>query len=103
MSHRVIFAPQAKAQLLALHHRVSEASSPVVAERYTTSIVQYCRSLATFPHRGTQRDDIRPGVRLLGFRRRVTIVLSADDRVVTILGVFYGGQDVEAALQAEDP
>ncbi|WP_342240495.1 type II toxin-antitoxin system RelE/ParE family toxin [Inquilinus sp. OTU3971] len=103
MAHRVIFAPHAKAQLLALHHRISEAASPVVAERYTTAIVQYCRSLSTFPQRGTRRDDIRPGLRLLGFRRRVTIVLTVSDRVVTILGVFYGGQDVETALQAEDP
>ncbi len=75
----------------------------MVAERYTTAIVQYCRSLSTFPQRGTRRDDIRPGLRLLGFRRRVTIVLTVSDRVVTILGVFYGGQDVETALQAEDP
>jgi len=98
----VIFAPQAKTQLLALHHHISEAASPAIAERYTTSLVQYCLSLSTFPHRGTRRDDLRPGLKLLGFRRRVTIVLSLNDRVVTILGVFYGGQDVEAALQAED-
>ncbi|MFE0759334.1 type II toxin-antitoxin system RelE/ParE family toxin [Inquilinus sp. NPDC058860] len=99
----MIFAPQAKAQLLALHQRISEAASPAVAERYTTAIVQYCRSLSTFPERGTRRDDLRPGLRLLGFRRRVTIGLTLNDRVVTILGVFYGGQDVEAALQAEEP
>ncbi|MGK9233259.1 type II toxin-antitoxin system RelE/ParE family toxin [Inquilinus limosus] len=103
MAHRVIFAPQAKVQLLALHHRISEAATPLVAERYTTSIVQYCLSLSTFPHRGTRRDDIRPGLRLLGFRRRVTIVLTVNERIVTILGVFYGGQDVEAALQADEP
>ena len=103
MTYRVIFAPQAKAQLLALHRRISEAASPAVAERYTTSIVQYCLSLSTFPHRGTRRDDIRSGLRLLGFRRRVTIVLTVSERVVMILGVFYGGQDVEAALRSEDP
>jgi toxin ParE1/3/4 len=103
VAYRVIFAPQAKAQLLSLHHRISEAASPLVAERYTTAIVQYCRALSTFPHRGTRRDDIRPGLRLLGFRRRVTIGLTVNDRVVTILGVFYGGQDVEVAMQADEP
>jgi len=33
----------------------------------------------------------------------VTIAFTVEDVSVTILGVFYGGQDVEAALQAEDP
>jgi len=42
-------------------------------------------------------------LRLLGFRRRVTIVLTVSERVVTILGIFYGGQDIEAALQDEEP
>jgi len=89
-------------QLLALHRRISEAASPAIAERYTTAITEYCRSLSTFPHRGTRRDDIRPGLRLLGFRRRVTITLTVSNEVVMILGVFYGGQDVEAALRSED-
>jgi len=38
-------------------------------------------------------------LRTIGFRRRATIAFSADDRMVTILGVFYGGQDYEAALR----
>jgi hypothetical protein len=34
-------------------------------------------------------------VRVVGFRRRVSIVFSIKGGVVRILGVFYGGREVE--------
>jgi toxin ParE1/3/4 len=61
--------------------------------------VEQCESLATFPLRGTRRDDIRPGLRVFGFRRRVSIAFQVKGEEVTILGVFYGGQDFEAVLE----
>jgi hypothetical protein len=47
---------------------------PTVADRFTGAIVDYFEKLETFPQRGTRRDDLRPGPRTIGFRRRVTIV-----------------------------
>lgn len=70
-----------------------------MAARYVDSIVDYCENLQTFPHRGMRRDDLRPGLRTLGFRRRVTILFEATTDSVNILGVYYGGQDYEAALR----
>jgi len=49
--------------------------------------------------RGAQRDDVRPGVRVFGFRKRVSIVFDVEGLTVTILGIFYGGQDFEAAFE----
>jgi toxin ParE1/3/4 len=60
--------------------------------------VQQCESLKTFPIRGTRRDDIRPGLRVFGFRIRVSIAFEVTDGLVTILGIFYGGQEFEAAF-----
>jgi toxin ParE1/3/4 len=40
---------------------------------------------------------LRPGLRTIGFRRRVTIAFAVEAEVVTIIGVFYGGQDFEGA------
>ena len=60
-----------------------------------------CEELQTFPHRGTQRDDIRPGLRVTHYRKRSVIAFVVDADQVSILGVFYGGQDYEAALQEE--
>jgi plasmid stabilization system protein ParE len=51
-----------------------------------------------FPRRGMKRDDIRKGLRTVGYKRRVTIAFSIEDGIVVIHGVFYGGQDVERHL-----
>ena len=70
-----------------------------MAARYTNSIVTYCESLQTLPHRGIQRDDIRPGLRITSYRKRV--VIASPRRMVNhvaILGVFYGGQDYDDRL-----
>jgi plasmid stabilization system protein ParE len=99
MMHSVVYAPEAEAQLVALYLHIAAASSPEIAARYTGAIVEQCESLKDFPVRGTRRDDIRPGLRLFGFRRRVSIPFEVTDNVVTILGVFYGGQNFEAAFK----
>ncbi len=52
-----------------------------------------------FPNRGTSHDDVLPGLRVVGFERRVTIAFIVTDEAVLIEGVFYGGQDWESALK----
>lgn len=99
MMHQVVYAPEAEAQLLTLFFHIAAASSADIAARYTDAIVEQCEGLKTFPLRGTQRDDIRPGLRVFGFRRRVSIAFEVKDDVVTILGVFYGGRSFESVLQ----
>ena len=61
--------------------------------------MRYCESLCTFPHRGTMRDDIRPGLRITHYKKRTVIAFDVEADQVAILGVFYGGQDYEALLQ----
>ncbi len=80
MSYPVIFTPEAEAQLIELYRYIATAASPEVAARYTNSIVAYCESLHTLPHRGIQRDDIRPGLRITSYRKRVVIAFHADAR-----------------------
>ena len=66
---------------------------------YVDRIQDCCRSLSVFPERGVRRDDLRPGLRTLGFERRAVIALQvwrAD--AVTILRVLYGGRDVDTAF-----
>jgi len=42
MLYRVVFAPEAEEQLLALYRYIARAASPNIAERYTNAIVDYC-------------------------------------------------------------
>ena len=101
MQYHVVFAPEAQEQLAALYRYIATAASPEIAERYTSAIVSYCMSLQTFPHRGSPRDDIRPGVRITNYKKRVVIAFDVDAEMVSIIGVFYGGQDYETVLQSE--
>jgi len=103
MMHSVVYAPEAESQLVALFFHIAVAASPEIAARYTDAIVKQCESLKTFPMRGVRRDDIRPGLRVFGFRRRVSIAFEVTADVVTILGIFYGGQNFEAALKESAP
>ena len=92
---RVIYSPQAEAQLLALFFQIARAASPEIAARYIDGIMHQCESLSTFPMRGTRRDDLHPGLRVFGFRRRVSIAFAIAGDQVTIAGIFYGGQNLE--------
>ena len=101
MTYHVVFSPEAESQLVALYFHIAEAASPEIAAKYTEDIVDECESLRTLPHRGTRRDYVRAGLRTLGFRRRITIAFEVGNEVVTILGVFYGGRDLENMLEEE--
>jgi len=63
--------------------------------------VGWCDALDRFPLRGAPRDDLRPGLRTLAFRRRATIAYSVKPKIVTIIALFYAGQDFEALLKEE--
>lgn len=102
MSFSVVFTPEAQDQLVELYRYIADAASSEVAARYTDAIVTFCEDLAVFPHRGTARDDIRPGLRIVGFRRRVIIAFAVLDQAVVVIGVFYGGRDYEAILTDPD-
>lgn len=89
-------------QLGELHDYIADAGSTRNATRYTDSIVGFCKELGTFPHRGTVRDDIRPGMRTIGYGTRVIVAFAILDGVVAILGIFYGGRDFETILTTSD-
>lgn len=102
MSYHVVFSPESGEQLACLYRYIAAAASPNVAARYTEAIVSYCEALYTFPHRGTKRDDIRPGLRVTNFKKRAVIAFDVDNDVVSIIGIFYGGQDYETMLQESE-
>ncbi|MDP3669686.1 MAG: type II toxin-antitoxin system RelE/ParE family toxin [Telluria sp.] len=102
--YSVVFAPEAEAQLAELYGYIAEKSSANAALSYTTGIVDYCTTLKTFPHRGIKRDDLRPGLRITNYKGNAVIAFAVDDTTMTvsIVGVFYGGQDYAVDLGAGD-
>jgi toxin ParE1/3/4 len=59
--------------------------------------------LGQFAHWGVARDDIRPGLRITNYKSSAVIAFHVDeaDSRISVLGVFYGGQDDEAALRED--
>jgi plasmid stabilization system protein ParE len=62
-------------------------------------MLDFCETLSV-PERGTARDDIRPGVRVVSFRGRVAIAFTVAEDTVCVLGFCYGGRDDESLLRA---
>ena len=62
---------------------------------YIDRIESYCLGFDLASERSHRCDDISPGLRIVGFERRLTIAFAVDDDCVTILRLFYGGQNWE--------
>lgn len=95
----VEFAPEAFDDLMQLYDWIANAASPETAIRYIDRIETYCRGMGVAPERGHKRDDIRPGLRIVGFERRISIAFTVCETRVTILRLFYGGRSWEAFLE----
>ena len=64
------------------------------AARRTMDIRKAADRLASFPLRGTARDDLLPGIRFVAIARAIYwFDVDQTTRTVRILAVFFGGQD----------
>lgn len=94
MAHKVVFTPEARNDLRWLYNAIAQVGGTRRAFSYTDRVTARCLGLATFPERGTRRDDLRPGLRVVGFARRVSIAFQIAGNSVIILRILYGGQDL---------
>jgi len=95
---KVVFSPEASDDLVRLYDYIAEKSGPTRAIGYIERIEAYCLGFDLAALRGSDRGDIRPGLRLVGFERRVTIAFHVDATTVTIDRVLYGGRDFEGTV-----
>ena len=95
---RVVFSPESATDLMELYDWIATQASPSVAMRYLTRVEAFCRRLSVGSERGHRHDDIRPGVRIQGFERRLTIAFTVEDETVTVLRVFTAGSNWETTL-----
>jgi len=95
VNHRVEFSPEALGDLIDLYDYIAARDGAERAMGYIDRIEECCRSISVFLGRGTGRDDLRPGLRILGFERRAVIAFHIATNAVTILRILYGGRNVE--------
>jgi toxin ParE1/3/4 len=102
VAREVVFSPEAEADLFELYDYIAERSGPVRAIGYVGRIEKYCLGLADSAERGTKRDDLRAGLRIVGFERRVTIAFHVEPDTVTVDRILYGGRDVGRAINKSE-
>lgn len=95
---RIVFAPEAADDLSGLYDWIAEQASPSVAMSYLDRVEAFCQRLCIGSERGHLRSDIRPGLRIIGFERRLTIAFTVSEDTVTILRVFTAGRNWEKAM-----
>lgn len=102
MIHRaVLYTPEAEDDLISMYDHFAAAASSNVALGFLRRVRTWLDGFSAASERGTRRDDIRPGLRTIGFRRRLTVAFTVTSDTVVILRVLYGGQEWEAALKEE--
>lgn len=101
MSRRLVFRPRAAEDLASLFAYIAERSGRDRALTYLGRIEGACFALLNFPERGTRRDDIACGLRIIGFERRVGIAFRVLEDAVEIVAISYAGRDFEDELQGE--
>lgn len=95
MNYRIVFSPEAIDDLEEVLVYLAPEMGLAPAREYVGAIRDYCAGFSTFPNRGMRRDDIRPGLRLVGYRRKATIAIMVRVDTVTIARIFHRGRNVE--------
>ena len=96
MIYKVVFSPEAENDLLELYLYIAERTGDAHALVYIERLERYCKGFEEFPERGTSRDDLFPGLRVVGFERRVSIAFHVNADTVTFDRLLYGGRDLES-------
>ena len=78
MEYRIAFHPKAEAELEQLYDDIADRASPAIAWNFVAGIRDHCVGLSTFPQRGTERVEIMPGLRSIGYRRAVSIAFAVE-------------------------
>ena len=102
--YEIIFEPAARQDLKDIFEYVQDRASSAIAENFTTKLYEHCLKLEHMPERGTRRDELRRGLRTIGYRRRATILFEVDrERLqVIIFGIYYGGRNYDDDFRDED-
>jgi toxin ParE1/3/4 len=94
MNYTVRFDIEAQRDLSGLYDYLRAEAGERTAAAYVNGLVDYCASFQTFPERGLRRDDLRSGLRIVGYRRKASIAFRIRGDVVTIMRIFNGGQEI---------
>ncbi|SFB02807.1 ParE toxin of type II toxin-antitoxin system, parDE [Rhizobium sp. NFR07] len=94
MAYRIVYLPDAVADLDKLYLDISLAAGAKTADDFLEGVIAFIYALEMFPARGTVRDSRIPGLRIIGYRRSISVAFSVRGDDIVILGVFRRGQNI---------
>jgi toxin ParE1/3/4 len=94
MSYRIVYLPDAVADLDKLYSDITLAADAKTADDFFEGVIAFIRALEPFPARGTVSESRIPGLRIIGYRRRISVAFSILGDDIVILGVFRRGQNI---------
>lgn len=96
--YAVRLSPEAEADIVDIYRSISEASmSSVVARQYVERLTSYLETFEVFPERGSLRNDVRQGLRVVGFERSVSVAFVVEQDSVVILRLAQNGRQIDLA------
>jgi toxin ParE1/3/4 len=95
MNYQIKFHPLVAIDLDLIASIIIDYAGPEVAARKLAEIEAVVTSLKDFPHRGSIRNEIAPGLRAIPAGRKAVIAFVVDDdaKEVLIYAISYGGSD----------
>lgn len=105
-SRRIVFRLEAETDLFDIYRYIAQASGSInLAFEFTERLRTTCYSLEHFPERGTMRNEIKKGLRILTHEHKTVIAYFVTHDSVTISNIFHAGRDWEAFIadQNDEP
>jgi plasmid stabilization system protein ParE len=94
----VYLAPEAISDLDSIFAQIARVAFSRIADAYVTRLEDYLLGFDLEAERGTRRNDIRSGLCVVAFERRVIVAFTVKPKRVTVLRLFWGGQNWEGWL-----
>lgn len=93
MTPSVRLSDDAEDDLFNLGVWIASRADRQTARDYLGRIEAACRRLASFPDRGSPREELGPGLRSVVFERRATIIYLGTPDEVVIVRIIHRGRD----------
>ena len=99
----IVFRPEADADIFALYEYIAQLSGSIkTAYEFTQRVRSTCMKLEYFSERGTMRNEIKDGLRILIHEHKTVIAYFIHGDIVEITNIFHGGRDWESIIANEN-
>ncbi len=95
----VRIGPGANTEIRYIADYLAHFVSPLSGDQFLDRIFDFVWRLDLAAQRGLDRSDIYPGLRVIPFEKKANLAVIVTDESITLVRVFYRGQDWESALR----